>query len=212
MYVPARHLSLLSANRSLFSANTSLYSANWSLLYANLSLFSANGSLLNANRSLFSANRSLLNANGSLVCVNGSSFACACTFMYDLRRWVMSHMNESCLIWMSHVSYEWVMSHMNESCLIWINHVYICTRMTCILETTRHMSGYMGLFSEHMGLFSEHMGLLLEYMGDQSPIICAIPCPHISILMCWVHVPPTPPELIVAPKNKCWARVGEMVP
>jgi len=30
--------------------------------------------------------------------------------------WVMSHMNESCLIWMSHVSYEWVMSHMNESC------------------------------------------------------------------------------------------------
>ena len=31
---------------------------------------------------------------------------------------VMSHMNESCLIWMSHVSYEWVMSHMNESCLI----------------------------------------------------------------------------------------------
>ena len=35
----------------------------------------------------------------------------------------MSHMNESCLIWMSHVSYEWVMSHMNESCLLWISHV-----------------------------------------------------------------------------------------
>ena len=29
---------------------------------------------------------------------------------------VMSHMNESCLIWMRHVSYEWVMSHINESC------------------------------------------------------------------------------------------------
>jgi len=29
---------------------------------------------------------------------------------------VMSHMNESCHIWMSHVTYEWVMSHMNESC------------------------------------------------------------------------------------------------
>jgi len=27
---------------------------------------------------------------------------------------VKSHMNESCLIWMSHVLYEWVMSHMNE--------------------------------------------------------------------------------------------------
>jgi len=74
----------------------------------------------------------------------------------------MSHMNESCFIWMSHVSYErvmsmvglaadvmnkrpttqlvslcqlthvnvsfhkyeWVMSHMNESCLIWTSHVY----------------------------------------------------------------------------------------
>ena len=33
--------------------------------------------------------------------------------------WVMSHMNESCLTWMSHVSYEWVTSYMNESCLIW---------------------------------------------------------------------------------------------
>ena len=45
MYVPARHLSLLSANRSLFSANTSLYSANWSfntpicLLKAPMGLF-----------------------------------------------------------------------------------------------------------------------------------------------------------------------------
>jgi len=38
-------------------------------------------------------------------------------------KWVMSHMNESCHIWMSHVTYEWVMSHMNESCHIWMNHV-----------------------------------------------------------------------------------------
>ena len=51
----------------------------------------------------------------------------------------MSHMNESCHIWMSHVphinescdTYEWVMSHiivshvthMNESCHIWMCHV-----------------------------------------------------------------------------------------
>jgi len=32
-------------------------------------------------------------------------------------------MNESCYIWMSHVTYEWVMSHMNESCHIWMSHV-----------------------------------------------------------------------------------------
>jgi len=48
----------------------------------------------------------------------------------------MSHMNESCHIWMSHVTYEWVMSHMNESCHIWTSHVtYECVikaqRMFC---------------------------------------------------------------------------------
>jgi len=44
----------------------------------------------------------------------------------------MSHMNESCPIWMSHVSHEWVMSHTNDSCFIfhgnescpiWMSHV-----------------------------------------------------------------------------------------
>ena len=35
----------------------------------------------------------------------------------------MSHMNESCLIWMRHVTYEGVLSHMNESCHIWMRHV-----------------------------------------------------------------------------------------
>ena len=33
------------------------------------------------------------------------------------------HVNESCHIWMSHVTCEWVMSHMNESCHIWMSHV-----------------------------------------------------------------------------------------
>jgi len=40
-----------------------------------------------------------------------------------LYEWVMSHMNESCYIWMSLVTYEWVMSHMNESCHIWMSHI-----------------------------------------------------------------------------------------
>jgi len=33
--------------------------------------------------------------------------------------WVVSHMNESCHIWMSRVTYEWVMSHMNASWYIY---------------------------------------------------------------------------------------------
>ena len=37
--------------------------------------------------------------------------------------WVRSHMNESCYIRMSHVTYECVMLHMNESYHIWMSHV-----------------------------------------------------------------------------------------
>jgi len=37
--------------------------------------------------------------------------------------WVMSHVNESCQTWMSHVTSEWVMSHVNESCHTWMSHV-----------------------------------------------------------------------------------------
>jgi len=32
-------------------------------------------------------------------------------------------MNESCHIWMIHVTYEWVMSRMNQSCHVWMSHV-----------------------------------------------------------------------------------------
>ena len=35
----------------------------------------------------------------------------------------MSHVNESCHMWMSHVTREWVMSHVNESCHMWMSHV-----------------------------------------------------------------------------------------
>jgi len=54
-------------------------------------------------------------------------------------QWVMSHINESCTIWMGHVTYRWVMcvdledlvwkqfewvfSPINESCHIWMSHV-----------------------------------------------------------------------------------------
>jgi len=39
-----------------------------------------------------------------------------CEFVQE----VVSHTNQSCPIRMSHVSHEWVMSHMNESCRVWV--------------------------------------------------------------------------------------------
>jgi len=43
----------------------------------------------------------------------------------------MSHMNESCHIWMGHFTYECVMSHMNASCHMWIRHVTWMRHVTC---------------------------------------------------------------------------------
>jgi len=37
-------------------------------------------------------------------------------------KWVTSHMNASCRIRLSRVTYEWVMSHTNELWRIWMNH------------------------------------------------------------------------------------------
>ena len=40
-------------------------------------------------------------------------------------KWVVSHMNRSCHIWMSLVTYKWVTWRMNESCHIRISHVHM---------------------------------------------------------------------------------------
>jgi len=65
-------------------------------------------------------------ATSSTWDMNHACVTCECechTCMIRIRGgWVMSCMNESCLIWMSQVSYEWGMSHMNESCHIAYMH------------------------------------------------------------------------------------------
>jgi len=42
---------------------------------------------------------------------------------HSIWEWVMTHMEESCLTWRSHVMYGGVMSHMKESCHVWIGCV-----------------------------------------------------------------------------------------
>ena len=49
---------------------------------------------------------------------------------------VMSHMNESCHIWMSHVTYQRVKSRMNESCHIRTSHVTYQRVMSQIISTS----------------------------------------------------------------------------
>jgi len=49
-------------------------------------------------------------------------------------------MNESCHIWMSHVTYEWVMLHMNESCHIWMSHVTYEWVMSNMNESLTYLS------------------------------------------------------------------------
>jgi len=55
---------------------------------------------------------------------------------YISHEWVMSHMNESCHVWMHRVTYTWVMSNKNESCHIWMSHV----TYECVMSHTCHIA------------------------------------------------------------------------
>ena len=56
-------------------------------------------------------------------------------------------MNESCHIWMSHVTYEWVMSHTNESCYIWMSHVTHASHMRLLHAVPPH---FLTWVTEHI--------------------------------------------------------------
>ena len=74
-------------------------------------------------------------SNGSSYCMNKSSqptYEWVVSLIYEF---VISHMNESCHTWMSHVTHGWVMSRMIErryvrwwsnptlDCWVWMKHV-----------------------------------------------------------------------------------------
>jgi len=72
---------------------------------------------------------------GSWIWWGGKHF-----FSYE---WVMSHVNESYLIWLSHVPCEWVMSYVKESCPIWRSHVpYECI-MSHMIESCPIWMGHV---------------------------------------------------------------------
>ena len=67
---------------------------------------------------------------------------------------VMSHMNESCHIWMSHVKYESVMSHMNESCL---TYKWVMSHMNVWNESCRRLATILIVYTMTVELICENI-------------------------------------------------------
>jgi len=98
---------------------------------------------------------------------------------------VISHMNESCCIWTSHVTYEWVMAHMNESCHIRMSHG------TYEGVTSRH--GHLHLLEPHLHTSMSHVAYewVTSHMDESchtqmshvticSPVSCRAPCTRMN--------------------------------
>ena len=73
----------------------------------------------------------------------------------------VSHMNMSCLICMSRVTYEWVMSYMNESCLIWVSHVTYKYFMSHINESS-HIHTHTPTPTHHMCAYDIHAHIIYD--------------------------------------------------
>jgi len=83
--------------------------------------------------------------------------------------WVMSHMNESCHIWMSHVTYEWVMSHVNQSYHEWMYHaIYASYHIWMSHVTYEWVISHM---HESCHIWISHV----TYEWDMSHINCITP-------------------------------------
>ena len=65
----------------------------------------------------------------------------------------MSHMNESCLIWMSRVSYEWAMSHVKES----YHTSYLQTSDSVVLKSNLNESCLIRMSHASCGWVMSHM-------------------------------------------------------
>ena len=105
--------------------------------------------------------------------------------------WVMSHINESCHIWLSHVTYKWIMiplmnHHMihltNHSFnvssmyhhIIWLSHVtyvWVISRMTESFPAKKACNSW--LFWEHdLQLMSESCHVWLSHVTYKHTYIC----------------------------------------
>ena len=90
------------------------------------------------------------------------------------REWVMSHMNESCLTWMSltrmsHVSHGWVTSHINR-----VTHIYDVNHVICLIHIWHEsfiMSRQVTWVASHIWMSHVRYEWVTSYM-DASRHIC----------------------------------------
>ena len=88
---------------------------------------------------------------------------CIITCEWGLYEWVTSHVNESCHVWMSHVTFEWVMSRINESCHIWIVMSHMNSHVNYV-DASPNMSEAYVVASRH--IWMSHV----TYEWDMSPM------------------------------------------
>jgi len=86
----------------------------------------------------------------------------------------MSHITESCHIWMSHVTYDQVMSRMQESCHGWTSHVTCTSQLTVSSETLTSLTsmGWLRLLgSLKLQVSYVEYGLFYRALLQKKPII-----------------------------------------
>ena len=83
--------------------------------------------------------------------------SCHIWISHATRERVMSHIYKSCHIWTSHVTYERVVSHMNVLCHIWTSHVtyeqvksHICPRHIAHERVMPHMTESCHTWTSHV--------------------------------------------------------------
>ena len=89
----------------------------------------------------------------------------------------VARVNESCHVWVSHVTYEWVMSRVSESCHVWVSHVtyeWVVSRMnesclTCLYSFSQ---------TSHSSFFETYC---IRHIMDESCHIWTSHVPNLSL-------------------------------
>jgi len=112
---------------------------------------------------------------------------------------VTSRVNESCHLWMSHVTHAWIMSRVNESCHIcmshvayeyvmraWVIYIYMYgAYIVCIPEVCTYVYIHMYISNEFTTRKTHGAHIVHTYIHVRGEIVCIVEvCTYIYIHMC----------------------------